>query len=50
MKNSSVLTKVFLTVIATIFINSCERDNIENPLTSDLTGSWKVISFEDCET
>jgi len=50
MKNSSVLMKVFLVVIVTLFINSCEKDKNEKPITSDLTGSWKVISFEDCAT
>jgi hypothetical protein len=58
MKTSSFLTKI-LTLIGAFFINSCEKDMIEHPLasdlngkvvTSDLAGSWKVISFDDYET
>ena len=50
MKNSSALLRFLLTLIVTLFIDSCEKDKIEDPLTSELTGSWKVISFEDYET
>ena len=61
MKDLSVITRVLLTLIAALFINSCEKDKVEDPpasgligngkvVTSDIAGSWKVISFEDHET
>lgn len=48
MKSSSILTKVFLLLITTCFICACDKD--EDVLTYDLTGDWKVISFEDYAT
>jgi hypothetical protein len=40
------------TLILVLLIISCEKDKNENPrvFTSDISGNWKVISFEDYET
>lgn len=48
MKNLSFVTKMILFVIVAIFINACDKD--EDVITYDLTGNWKVISFENYET
>jgi hypothetical protein len=50
MKNSSVLINVLLVLVVAFFINSCEKDKNEETITSNLTGNWTVISFEDYET
>lgn len=43
---------VIATLILVLSIISCEKDKIEDPLvfTSEISGSWKVISFEDYVT
>lgn len=48
MKKLSVLTFPFLLVSISIFISSCSKD--DTPATYDLTGNWKVISYEDLTT
>jgi len=48
MKSSPILTKVILLLITTLFIGGCDKD--EDIVTYDLTGDWKVISFEDYAT
>ena len=45
MKSLFNLIKVLLLVITTLFINGCDKD--EEIVTYDLTGDWKVISFEN---
>lgn len=45
MKSSIGLTKVILLLITTLFIGGCDKD--EDVVTYDLTGNWKVVSFED---
>jgi hypothetical protein len=48
MKNLSFVTKMILLAIVAIFINACDKD--EDVITYDLTGNWKVSSFENYET
>src|ERR1035437_6824356 len=45
MKNLSLLTRMILLTIVALFINACDKD--EDVITYDLTGNWKVISFEN---
>lgn len=48
MKNLFFVTKmIFLAIVAT-FINACDKD--EDVITYDLTGNWKVISFNNYES
>jgi len=48
MKNLSFVTKMISLAIVAIFVNACDKD--EDIITYDLTGNWKVISFEDYES
>jgi len=48
MKSLSFVTKMILSAIVAIFINACDKD--EDVIKYDLTGNWKVISFENYET
>lgn len=48
MKNSSLLIRIILLTIVALFINACDKD--EDVITYDLTGNWKVISFDNYET
>lgn len=48
MKSLSFVIKMILFAIVAIFINACDKD--EDVITYDLTGNWKVISFENYET
>ena len=47
MKNEYFFTKVLQFVVIIFFISSCDSD--EDIETFDLTGSWKVVSFDDYE-
>jgi len=48
MKSLSFVTKMILFAIVAVFINACDKD--EDVIKYDLTGNWKVISFENYET
>jgi len=48
MKDLSFLTKMILLAIVALFINACDKD--EDIISYDLTGDWKVISFENYAT
>lgn len=48
MKNLSFITKIFLVAIVAIILNACDKN--EDVITYDLTGNWKVISFENYES
>lgn len=48
MENLSYLPKLILIIIAVLFIHACSKDEIE--VQYDITGNWKVISFENYET
>ena len=45
MKKLSVLTFLFSLVLIALLSSSCSKEDI--PVTFDLTGSWKVTSYED---
>ncbi len=47
MKNLSYLPKFVLVAIVAFCIIACDKDEIE--VKYDITGDWKVISFEDYE-
>ena len=47
MKNLSYLSKIVLVAIVAFCINACDKDEID--IKYDITGDWKVISFEDYE-
>jgi hypothetical protein len=48
MKNLSFLAKMILLVSVPLFINACDKS--EDVITYDLTGDWKVISFENYDS
>lgn len=48
MKSLSFLPKMILIAIVTLFINACDKDEIDEQY--DITGDWKVVSFENHET
>lgn len=48
MRNLSYLPNMILIAIITIFINACERDEID--VKDDITGNWKVVAYESFET
>jgi len=47
MKNLSYLPKIVFVAIVAFCINACDKDEID--VKYDITGDWKVISFEDYE-
>ncbi len=47
MKNLSYLSKIVLVAVVAFCINACDKDEID--VKYDITGDWKVISFEDYE-
>ncbi len=48
MKNLFFVTKMILLAIVATFITACDKD--EDVITYDLTGNWKVISFNNYES
>jgi hypothetical protein len=48
MKKLSLLTRIILVTIVTLFTNACDKN--EDVITYDLIGNWKVISFVNNET
>jgi hypothetical protein len=48
MKNLSYLPRMILISIVALFINACDKDEID--VKYDITGDWKVVSFENHET
>ena len=48
MKKLVVLSRIFLIAIVASFICGCDKG--EDAITYDLTGDWKVVSFENYET
>ena len=48
MKNLSFVTKMILIGIVAIFVNACDKDEVN--ITYDLTGNWIVVSFENYES
>src|SRR5690348_16012409 len=47
MRNMSVLVIIALLLIPVLFLNSCNKDIVTY---RDITGNWKVISFDNYET
>jgi hypothetical protein len=47
MKNLFYLPKLILITIVALFINACDKDEID--VKYNIIGDWKVISFEDYE-
>ena len=48
MKYLSFVIKMILIGIIAIFVNACDKDEVN--ITYDLTGNWKVVSFENYES
>jgi len=48
MKNLSCLPKMIFISIVALFINACDKDEID--VKYDIIGDWKVVSFENHET
>ncbi len=48
MKNFSYLPKTIFISIVAFFINACDKNEID--VKYDITGDWKVVSFENHET
>jgi hypothetical protein len=48
MKNLSFLPKMIFIAIVTLFINACNKVEIDEKY--DIAGDWKVISYENYET
>ncbi len=47
-KNLSYLKKMILIIVVAFFINACDKNEID--VIYDITGDWKVISYENYET
>lgn len=48
MKNLSYVLKLVVITVVALFINACDKDDVK--IKYDITGNWKVISYEDYQT
>ncbi len=48
MKNLARSSKIILLILTSLVLSSCEKEDVS--ITYDITGEWKVISYEDLQT